>query len=101
MRCDRINAIVGAALGVMGAWPAAAQTFQNYSCADGTKFILAFYEGDTRAFAQVDGRPLTLAKRIAVSGMRYSAADVTVRIGRDGAVTLWHAKRPVTACSLL
>jgi hypothetical protein len=101
MRRGRINTILGMAFCVIGASPAGAQSFQNYSCADGAKFILAFYDGDKRAFAQVDGRPLTLGRRIAVSGVRYSAADVTVRIAKDGAVTLRHAKRPVTACSLM
>jgi hypothetical protein len=92
--------ILAAAAWAMGGWPAAAQTFQKYNCADGAKFILAFYDLDKRAFVQVDGRPLTLAKRLALSGTRYSSADVTLSIAKDGAVTLRHAKRPPTACSL-
>jgi hypothetical protein len=93
--------ILVAAACAMGSWPAAAQTFQKYNCADGAKFILAFYELDKRAFVQVDGRPLTLTKRLVLSGTRYGAADVTLSIAKDGSVTLRHAKRPVTACSLI
>ena len=100
MRRGTISTVVGAAFCVIGAWPAGAQTFQNYSCVDGAKFILAFYEADKRAFVQIDGRPLTLGKRVALSGMRYSAADVTLGIAKDGTVTLRHAKRPATTCSV-
>ncbi len=33
-----------------------AQTFQGYRCADGTRFIVAFYDHDSRAYLQIDGR---------------------------------------------
>ena len=36
--------------------PALAQTFQNYRCADGTQFIVGFFEYDKRAHLQIDGR---------------------------------------------
>ena len=62
------------AAGISGARQADAQTFRNYRCADGTQFIVAFYDGDKRAFLQIDGEPATLAKRLAVSGARYSGA---------------------------
>lgn len=93
--------ILGAAVFATGASPAGAQTFQSYTCADGSKFSVGFYDYDKRAFIQVDGRPLTLAKRLTLSGARYSAADVTLRVVKDGAVTLKHRKRPVTACRLI
>jgi hypothetical protein len=54
-----------------GASPAFAQaTFQNYRCADGTQFIVGFYQYDPRAHLQVDGGAVTLARRLAVSGSR-------------------------------
>lgn len=61
--------------GIVSAGPAETQTFRTYCCADGTQFIVGFYDDDKRAFLQIDGEPVTLAKRLAVSGIRYSGAD--------------------------
>jgi membrane-bound inhibitor of C-type lysozyme len=72
----------------MGALPARAQTFQNYGCADGSNFIVAFYPYDKRAHIQLDGRAMTLARRPTLSGARYSATDVTLKMTKDGAATL-------------
>jgi len=79
--------------------PAAAQTFQNYRCADGTKFIVGFFEYDKRAHLQIDGKAVTLAWRVGLSGARYSGGGVTLKIGKTG-TTVKHARRPVTACEL-
>lgn len=99
----RNSSIFGAALlvaGIAGAPPSAlAQTFQNYRCADGTQFIVGFFEYDKRAHLQIDGRAATLAKRFGLSGARYSGSGVTLKIGKAG-TTIKHAKRPVTACEL-
>jgi membrane-bound inhibitor of C-type lysozyme len=83
----------------MGAAPASAQTFQGYHCADGTRFIVAFYDYDSRAYLQIDGRAVTLAKRLNWSGSRYSGDGVTLTMGRAG-VAVKHAKRPITACAV-
>ena len=93
--------IIMLAAGISGARQADAQTFRNYRCVDGTQFIVAFYDGDKRAFLQIDGEPATLAKRLAISGARYSGAGVTLRIGKTGATTVKHLKRPVTACAVI
>ena len=80
--------------------PALTQTtFQNYRCADGTQFIVGFFEYDKRAHLQIDGRAVTLGKRFALSGSRYSGGGVTLKITKAG-TTVKHAKRPVTACEL-
>ena len=79
--------------------PAAAQTFQNYRCADGTKFIVGFFEYDKRAHLQIDGKAVTLARRFGLSGARYSGGGVTLKISKTG-TTVKHARRPVTACEL-
>jgi hypothetical protein len=42
---------------------------------------------------------VTLAKRLTLSGSRYSGGGVTLKIGKAG-VTVKHARRPVTACEL-
>lgn len=91
--------IFAAALLAVGAAPAQAQTFQSYRCADGTQFIVGFFEYDTRAHLQIDGRAVTLARRLALSGSRYSGGGVTLTITRTGS-TVKHARRPPTACEL-
>ncbi len=64
----RRTIIFGAALYVaglaFGASSASAQTFQSYRCADGTRFIAAFYPYDSRAHLQIDGRAATLTKSL-------------------------------------
>ena len=77
--------------------PAFAQTFQNYRCADGSQFIVGFFEYDRRAHMQIDGRAVTLGKRLALSGSRYSGGGVTLKITRT-ATTVKRTRRPATAC---
>ncbi|MCG2630232.1 MliC family protein [Bradyrhizobium sp. WYCCWR 13023] len=89
------------AAGISGARQADAQTFRTYRCADGTQFIVAFYDGDNRAFLQIDGEPVTLGKRLAASGARYSGAGITLKIDKTGVTTVKHLKRPVTACAVI
>jgi len=95
--------ILGAALFdtaiATGSSPASAQTFQSYRCSDGTRFLVGFFEYDKRAFLQIDGRAVTLARRLALSGSRYSGGGVTLKITGAG-TTIRHAKRPATACEL-
>ncbi len=97
---QRKRSIFGATLMIaaVGASPGAlAQTFQTYGCADGTQFIVGFFEYDKRAHLQIDGKAVTLARRFALSGARYSGGGVTLKITKTGA-TVKHARRPVTAC---
>ena len=91
--------VFGAMLGAagLGPAPASAQTFQNYRCADGTQFIVGFFEYDKRAHMQIDGKAVTLAKRPALSGAHYSGDGVTFKITK-AATTIKHARRPATAC---
>jgi membrane-bound inhibitor of C-type lysozyme len=76
---------------------ATAQTFQNYRCADGTQFIVGFFDYDKRAYLQIDGGPVTLAWRPSLAGARYSGGGVTLSITKAG-TTVRHARRPATAC---
>lgn len=94
-------AVTMLAAGIVNAGPAEAQTFRTYRCADGTQFIVGFYDYDKRAFLQIDGETVTLAKRLAVSGIRYSGAGITLVIGKSGAITVKHLKRPVTVCAVV
>jgi membrane-bound inhibitor of C-type lysozyme len=99
----RKTTIFGAALCVAGvvagSSAASAQTFQSYRCADGTRFIAAFYPYDSRAHLQIDGQAATLAKRLTWSGTRYSGDGVVLRMTKAG-ITVKHARRPTTACEL-
>ena len=94
--------LIGAILfWVFGSSAAPAQSvFRNYHCADGTQFIAAFFNGDSRAHLQLDGKAVTLKKRLSLTGARYRGDGVTLEINRAGLTRLRHAKRPVTACEL-
>jgi membrane-bound inhibitor of C-type lysozyme len=94
--------IVGAAMFgalVTGVSPAAAQTFRTYVCADGSQFIVGFFQYDKRAHLQIDGKAVALTKRIALSGPRYSGGGITLKTTKAGA-TIKHGKRPASACSV-
>jgi membrane-bound inhibitor of C-type lysozyme len=84
---------------VIGVAVASAQTFQNYHCVDGTRFIVAFYNYDSRAHLQINGQAVTLPKRLTLSGSRYSGDGVTLTITKAG-VSVRHARRPATACEV-
>lgn len=96
------TSIFGAILftAVAGFSPASAQTFHTYRCADGSQFIVGFFEYDSRAHLQIDGKAVTLSKRVTLSGSRYSGAGVTLKITKAG-TTVKHAKRPATTCELI
>ncbi len=93
-------AVLGTAPAIFGAAPALAQSFQTYHCTDGTEFIVGFYPYDSRAYMQIDGRAITLPRRLAMSGTRYSGSDVTLKMTRAGATTIKHAKRREAICEL-
>jgi membrane-bound inhibitor of C-type lysozyme len=80
--------------------PAFAQSFQNYRCADGSQFVVGFFRSDRRAHLQIDGKAVTLGKRFALSGSRYSGGGVTLKITRAG-TTVKHGRRPAAACELI
>ena len=84
-----------------GAAPAFAQdtTVKSYHCADGTHFIVGFFKYDSRAHLQIGGKAVTLARRAALSGSRYSGGGVTLLFTK-GRVTVRYARRPATACEL-
>jgi membrane-bound inhibitor of C-type lysozyme len=94
--------LVGAAIlgaPATGVSPAAAQTFKTYTCADGTQFIVGFFQYDKRAHLQIDGKAVALSRRIALSGSRYSGGGIVLSIGKAGA-TIKRGKRPASACSV-
>lgn len=83
-------------------WPssASAQTFESYRCADGTRFIVAFYPADKHIYVQIDGQPVVLRRSLtSLSGRRYSGGGVSLVFTATG-TTVRHLRRPVTACEL-
>ena len=91
---------IGIAGSAMLALPAFADNISLYQCTDGSQFALAFYEADTHAHLQLNGKALTLPKRLSLSGQRYSASGVTLRMDKDG-TTLKHPGMPRTTCNRL
>ena len=102
MNCRKIT-VLGAALfaAAMAAAPSLAvaqSSFQTYSCADGTQFVVGFFQYDSSAHLQLDGQAVRLSKRLALSGSRYAGSGVTLKITKAGLTTLKNIKRPVTVC---
>jgi membrane-bound inhibitor of C-type lysozyme len=98
MRRHLVIVFVGAAGILPGLLTADAQTFFAYRCSDGSEFIAAFYEGDSRAHLQLDGKAMALRKRMSMSGSRYAKGDTTLRITKT-ATTLKRGKRS-TECKV-
>ncbi|WOH63218.1 MliC family protein [Bradyrhizobium sp. BWA-3-5] len=91
-------ALCAAAVATIPSAVSAQSSFRNYRCADGSQFVVGFFEYDKRAHLQLDGKALTLPKRVALTGSRYQAKGVTLRISKAGVVTLKHARRKTTTC---
>ena len=56
--------------------PGSRRPFKAIGCADGTEFIVGFFDDDTRAHLQIDGGPVTLrlnALRCPARAMRAEA----------------------------
>ena len=88
-----------------GCLPVSAQatSFQNYHCADDTQFTVGFYPHDSRAYVHFrdGGGAVTLRKRLAVSGRRYSAARITLKVSKSGRTAVKRPGRAETACELM
>ena len=99
-RASLAVALLFAATTVGSSQASAQSKFQSYRCADGTQFVVGFFQYDSRAHLQLDGRAVTLKKRLALSGSRYSGGGVTLKITKAALTTLKRARRPATACEL-
>ncbi|WP_082650214.1 MliC family protein [Bradyrhizobium lablabi] len=91
-------ALCAAAIATISPAAFAQSTFRNYRCADGSQFMVGFFQYDKRAHLQLDGKALTLPRRWTLSGSRYQAKGVTLRITKAGVTTLKHARRETTTC---
>ena len=63
-------ALCAAAVAAIPSGASAQSSFRNYRCADGSQFMVGFFQYDKRAHLQLDGKALTLPKRVALSGSR-------------------------------
>jgi membrane-bound inhibitor of C-type lysozyme len=68
-----------------GARHATVKSFFTFHCGDGTEFLAAFYQGRSDAYVKLDGKTMTLLRRISFSGARYSAGGITLRIEGNSA----------------
>ncbi len=98
MRRHTKRGVLVAASLLAGFAPAGAQTFTTYHCRDGSEFVVAFFEADKRAHVQLDGKALTLPKRLSLGGRRYAKGDITLRIAK-GRTTLKRGRHS-TECSV-
>lgn len=80
-----LPALLPALLLAMLASSAPAQTFLTFHCHDGSEFVVAFYQGTRSAYVQLDGKALTLPRRISLSRPRYAAGGITMWIKERGA----------------
>src|SRR3954451_506208 len=80
MRPSYCIATAVAAAAVSWQTAAWAQIFSSYQCRDGAQFVVAFYQGDKAAHLQLDGKAVTLPKRVAARGTRYAKGDTTLRM---------------------
>src|SRR5271165_6788333 len=73
----------------VGVAPAVAQdaAFHTFRCDDGTDLVVVFFKGSSGAHVQLDGKAMTLPRRLSLFGSRYSAGGVTLRI-KGNAATL-------------
>lgn len=83
---------------VLASVPVAAQSFRTYECADGSRFAAGFYPSDTHAHLQIDGKAISLRKKLSFSGSRYSGSGITLFLTPEGAV-LKRRQSPSTACT--
>jgi membrane-bound inhibitor of C-type lysozyme len=97
MRRRHFISWLGAAGFMIGHPPALAQTFLTYNCRDGSEFVAALVAGDRRVYLQLDGKAVSLRRRLSLSGTRYTKDDITLRITKT-VTTLERGKRS-TECT--
>jgi membrane-bound inhibitor of C-type lysozyme len=77
--------------------PAGAQTYLQYTCADGARPEVAFVEKARAAYVQLDGKALILPQRLSASGARYKKSGVTLWI-KGNEAQLKRPKKKWTQC---
>jgi membrane-bound inhibitor of C-type lysozyme len=84
MKQRALMTISAGAMAILIGQPAVvAQTFLTYSCLDGSEFVVAFFSGDRSAHLQLDGKAMSLSRRLSLSGTRYVKGDITLKIAKS------------------
>jgi membrane-bound inhibitor of C-type lysozyme len=91
--------LIALALGGIVATPPAAhaQPFVTYECRDGTELVAYFAPGSRTAHLKLDGRSMTLSRRISVSGRQYTGSGITFRA--NGHTATLNRGRQSTQCT--
>jgi membrane-bound inhibitor of C-type lysozyme len=92
-----IKCIGGAAVIAASQSPAVAQSFSTYHCRDGAEFVVAFVGGDRSAHLQLDGKAVTLPRRLSLSGKRYASGNTALTITK--AITSLKRGSRLTECT--
>jgi membrane-bound inhibitor of C-type lysozyme len=58
--------------------PVFAQTYLTFRCQDRVEFVAAFFPETRTAYLQLDGKAISLTRRISISGKRYSKGRITL-----------------------
>jgi len=95
----RVTFLAAAFAVVAGGWPASAETFQSFTCADGATFVAAFLDPKV-ANLQIDGKAVALKKRFTLRGTRYTGRGVSLTMTKSSTI-LRHGKRGPTTCTKL
>jgi membrane-bound inhibitor of C-type lysozyme len=95
LRAALMAALIGAGV-LAGTVCAPAQAFSSYRCRDGTRFAVAFYAGVRLATLRLNGKTMTLSRRVSASGRRYWGHGIILRV-RGRAATLTRG-RASTEC---
>ena len=82
---------------VIGPPPAFGQTFLTYQCRDGSEFVVALVDHDRSAHLQIDGKAVSLRRRLSLFGSRFAKGDISLRITKT-TTTLTRGKR-LTECT--
>lgn len=90
-------ALIGLAASIEGSF---AQTYLQYTCADGARPEVAFVEKARAAYVQLDGKALILPQRLSASGARYKKSGVTFWIKGNDA-QLKRPKKKWTPCKVV
>lgn len=93
------SAAAFAVLSGAGPLSVSAQTFQNFTCADGARFVAVFFPYDGKqVHLQIDGKAVALRKRFTLTGSRYTGRGITLTMNSSGTI-LRHGKRGPTVCT--
>ncbi len=91
--------LLPAALTLIAAAPARAQTYTHYECTDGSAFEVAFYPETKAAYLQIDGKSLMLPKRFSLISQRFKKNGYSLAMRGGGKAIMKHSGK-TSQCSV-